>query len=257
MLEKNEFKNIDNKNPNKDNESLDNLKQYLIEDISEEKDSKNNTKENESTDQEEKDENLSIDRLNRNNLINNENKETKIKEDLDTRSFYSNITGKNETFMHNSTFDNASLINNINKNNSKIDKKKHKFNINKKLLKIIMIVIEIFFGSLLGSCCILLLIMLIEEKIKHQKIIGIIIEPLIMIISFMGMLPISNIIYKKIKFAFYIWESILLIPLSFYVGASIDDKYYFYFDLSLKVRIGLLAVQIINFAMSLIFKIDI
>ena len=257
MLEKNEVINKEDKNPNSEIESLDNLKQNLIEDISEEKDSKNNTKENESTEQEEKDENLSIERLNKNNIVNNENKENKIKEDLDTISFYSNIAGKNELFVHNSTFDRESLYNTIKKNNSEMDKKKNKFNINKKLLKKIMIVIEIFFGSLLGSSCILILIMLIEEKITHQKIIGVIIEPFIMIISFMGMLPISNIIYKKIKFAFYIWESILLIPLSFYVGASIDDKYYFYFDLILKIRIGLLAVQIINFAISLIFKIDI
>ena len=170
MLEKNEVINKEDKNPNSEIESLDNLKQNLIEDISEEKDSKNNTKENESTEQEEKDENLSIERLNKNNIDNNENKENKIKEDLDTISFYSNIIGKNELFVHNSTFDRESLYNTIKKNNSEMDKKKNKFNINKKLLKKIMIVIEIFFGSLLGSSCILILIMLIEEKITHQKI---------------------------------------------------------------------------------------
>ena len=98
--------------------------------------------------------------------------------------------------------------------------------------------------------------MLIEEKVTHQKIIGVIIEPLILIISFVGMLPISNITYKKIKFALYIWECILLIPLSFYVKSSIDGKY-FLFDLIIKIRIGLLAVQLINFVISLIFKIDI
>ena len=146
MLEKNEVINKEDKNPNSEIESLDNLKQNLIEDISEEKDSKNNTKENESTEQEEKDENLSIERLNKNNIVNNENKENKIKEDLDTISFYSNITGKNELFVHNSTFDRESLYNTIKKNNSEMDKKKNKFNINKKLLKKIMIVIEIFFG---------------------------------------------------------------------------------------------------------------
>jgi hypothetical protein len=257
MLE-NEVINIENKNPNSEIESLDDLKQNLIKDITEEKDFKKDNKENESTDQEEKEEVSSNDLLNINDIINNANKENKVKEekDLNVSSFYSNKSEKNEEIFNSSKFDRESLYNAIKENNSKIDKKKREFNINKKLLRRIMIIIEILFGSLLGSSCILLLIMLIEEKVTHQKIIGAIIEPLILIISFVGMLPISNITYKKIKFALYIWECILLIPLSFYVKSSIDGKY-FLFDLIIKIRIGLLAFQIINFVISLIFKIDI
>ena len=147
--------------------------------------------------------------------------------------------------------------NKIKQNISTIDKEKKKYFINKKLLKRIMIVIEIFFGFLLCTCSILLIIILIQEKISHQKIIGVIFEPLIIIISFTGMLPISNITFKKIKCALYIWESALLVPMSFYVKSSINDKYYFFFDLVINIRIGLLVVQIVNYVISLVFKIDI
>ena len=71
------------------------------------------------------------------------------------------------------------------------------------------------------------------------------------------MLPISNITFKKIKCALYIWESALLVPMSIYVKSSINDKYYFFFDLVINIRIGLLVVQIVNYVISLVFKIDI
>lgn len=260
MSKINEAINIEDKNPSSDMELLNNIKQNLINDINEEKDIKSNNKENESTEQEEKEEILSTYHLNINNEIIVENKENKIKEEkfFDESSISSNKTEKIEEIFDTTKIDLESLNSNkITLNNSKIDKQKKKYFINKKLLKRIMIIIEIFVGFLLCSCSILLIIILIEEKISHQKIIGVIIEPLIIICSFTGMLPISNITFKKIKCALYFWESALLVPLSFYVKSSINDEYYFFFDLVIKIRIGLLVVQIVNYVISLVFKIDI
>jgi len=259
MLEIKEAINIENKNPNSDMDSLNNIKENLINDINEEKEIKSNNKDNDSTEQEEKEEILSNEHLYINNAVNNQNKENKIKEEkfFDESSISSNKTEKIEDIFNTSKLDRESLNNKIKQNISTIDKEKKKYFINKKLLKRIMIVIEIFFGFLLCTCSILLIIILIQEKISHQKIIGVIIEPLIIIISFTGMLPISNITFKKIKCALYIWESALLVPMSFYVKSSINDKYYFFFDLVINIRIGLLVVQIVNYVISLVFKIDI
>ena len=54
MLEIKEAINIENKNPNSDMDSLNNIKENLINDINEEKEIKSNNKDNDSTEQEEK-----------------------------------------------------------------------------------------------------------------------------------------------------------------------------------------------------------
>ena len=41
-----------------------------------------------------------------------------------------------------------------------------------------------------------------------------------------------------------------------YVKASIKDDYIFYFDIILKIRIGLFIIQIVNFIIYLAFKLD-
>ena len=80
MLEIKEAINIENKNTNSDMDSLNNIKENLINDINEEKEIKSNNKDNDSTEQEEKEEILSNEHLYINNAVNNQNKENKIKE---------------------------------------------------------------------------------------------------------------------------------------------------------------------------------
>ncbi len=49
----------------------------------------------------------------------------------------------------------------------------------------------------------------------------------------------------------------MLIPFSFYVKFFINEEFYIFYDLIIKIRIGLLSVQLINFVVSLALKIDI
>ena len=145
----------------------------------------------------------------------------------------------------------------VNEDNTKIDDKKETLVINKVLLKKFMIVIEIILGSLLASSSIILIIIITKEKIIKQKILGIIIEPLIILISLLGMNPCKNKTYKKILLALYVWEGLFLFPFSFYIKASITDDYYNFFDIITKLRIYILSAQFINYILSLVFKINI
>ena len=104
MLEIKEAINIENKNPNSDMDSLNNIKENLINDINEEKEIKSNNKDNDSTEQEEKEEILSSEHLYINNAVNNQNKENKIKEEkfFDESSISSNKTEKIEDIFNTS-----------------------------------------------------------------------------------------------------------------------------------------------------------
>jgi len=186
----------------------------------------------------------------------NENNDGK---NLIEKELYNNIAQVNENDNIDDMFRSSKLsrqsFQKILKNNN-IDKKYTSLPINKTLLKKFMIILKYLIGGLLTSGSILLLIIIIKDKITDQKLIGIIIEPIIILISLLGMFFFKNIIYKKILFALFIWEGTYLIPLSFYVKASIKDDYIFYFDIILKIRIGLFIIQIVNFIIYLAFKLD-
>lgn len=128
---------------------------------------------------------------------------------------------------------------------------------NRILLKKFLIILKYIFGFFLTSGSIILLIIIIRDKITQQKLIGIIIEPLIILISLLEMFLYKNIIYKKIILALFLWEGTYLFPLSYYVKSSIKEEYIFYYDMILKIRIGLFFGQLINFIMSLAFKLEI
>ena len=138
-----------------------------------------------------------------------------------------------------------------------VDEKHSDLEINRTQLKKILTILKFLFGILLTSGSIFLLIIIIKETFKHQKLIGIIIEPLIILISILGMFLFKNITYKKIIFALFLWEGLYLFPLSFYVKSSIKEDYIFFFDLIIKIRIWLFLGQLINFIMALAFKLDI
>ena len=138
-----------------------------------------------------------------------------------------------------------------------VDEKDSNDIIENRKLKILLIILKFLFGISLISGSVILLIIIINETVKHQKLIGIIIEPIIILISLLGMFLFKNITYKKILFALFLWEGIYLFPLSFYVKSSIKDDYIFFFDIIIKIRIGLLLGQLINFILALAFKLDI
>lgn len=142
-------------------------------------------------------------------------------------------------------------------NKSNFEINKEDLPINKNILKKFLIIIKYLSGSLISSGSIFLLIIIIREKIIEQKLIGIIIEPLIIIISLLGMFPFKKITYKKIIIVLLIWEGTYLFPLSFYVKSSIKEDFYFLYNIILKIRTGLFLAQLLDFVMSLVFNIDI
>ena len=253
MIQEKEEINIENQNPILDTESHNNLKQNLIIKSAKSTETENSNSKNYLNEEEDKKEIKTFGNLNINKLkkIDNTNKD---KNNIDKKNHEIN---KNEEIFKNSLLDKESFKNVIKENITNINKKKKEFVLNKILLRKIMIVIKVIFGVLLILCSILLLIIIIKEEIIHQKIIGIIVEPLIIFISLLGIFPCKSNNLKIAKCSLYIWEAVMLIPFSFYVKFFINEEYYIFYDLIIKIRIGLLSVQLINYVVSLALKIDI
>ena len=190
-------------------------------------------------------------------------KKTKIFNIIEEENYQNNDNvdnNNNETIANifrSSKINRESLQPIIIENDDNIDNSKENSETNKVLLKRFMIVLEIILGTLLTSGSIFLIIIIFKEKILEQKILGIIIEPLIILISLLGMNPCKNEDYKKILLALYIWEGLFLYPFSFYIKIAITENYYYFFDIIIKVRILLLSIQFIIFIISLAFKINI
>ena len=267
MLETNEEINLENKNPISMLESPNNdLNQNLIStstednnkiniiDIENDK-SKDNISKNEVKGRLQSYENLNINEIEKETKENND--VNKLKDyNLDE---YSHQINKNEQANNKFRFSkiNRQSFQNIIKNDDSNNNNNLNLTYNRILLKKFLVLLKYVFGFFLTSGSIILLIIIIRDKITQQKLIGIIIEPLIIIISLLGMLLYKNIIYKKIIFALFLWEGTYLFPLSYYVKTSIKEEYIFYYDIILKIRTGLFCGQLINFIMSLAFKLEI
>ena len=199
--------------------------------------------------------------INENIIINNKNPKNFNVIEEENNQYSDDIeVDKNETMgniFRSSNINRDSLKQIIIPNDTKVDNSKENSEINKNILKKYMLIIEIILGTLLISGSTFLIFIIIKEKILEQKILGIIIEPLIIFISFLGMIPCKNENYKIIILILYIWEGLFLFPFSFYIKISITKNYYYYFDIIIKIRILLLSIQFINYIISLAFEINI
>ena len=148
----------------------------------------------------------------------------------------------------------------VEENNKIIDKKiieKEKdTNISK--IRIFLFIIELIFGILLTISSISILIIIYMDDIVDQKYISFFIEPIIFIISILGIIPYKGKSLKIIIISLYLWEGLFLFPLSFYSISIIKDKNFYNICFKIDiVRIILLVAQFMNFVISLILKIDI
>ena len=196
----------------------------------------------------------------------NEKKEEKMKKDKingltsalleeNNKSDINNVTIQN---FGNSDFNRESIQNLVNVKNQNIENKKIVQQNIKTKMRIFLLVIEIILGIVLIIFSFLILFIFFKDEILDKKIISIIIEPIIIGISVAGAIPHKGENYKKIVIILYLWEGLFLFPFSFYAKTGIiDEDLYDVCNKVLIVRLSLLAVQLLNFILSLILKIDI
>ena len=166
----------------------------------------------------------------------------------------------NDTIQNfgNSDFNRDSLQNLVNVKNQNIENKKIVQQNIKTKMRIFFLVIEIMLGIVLIIFSFLILFLFYKDEISDKKIISIIIEPIIIGISVAGAIPHKGENYKKIVIILYLWEGLFLFPFAFYANSGIiDEDLYDVCNKVLIVRLSLLAVQLLNFILSLILKIDI
>lgn len=144
--------------------------------------------------------------------------------------------------------------------NSKNDKKskEQKNNIYLYRLRIILIIIEIFLGLLICISSLFILFLFFKNNNIDTKLIIYIVEPLIILISIIGIIPKKGKNYNKIVITLYLWEGLFLYPFSFYAKSRIkDENIYNISNRILIARIFILSVQFLNLILALIMKINI
>ena len=171
----------------------------------------------------------------------------------------------NNTIVGNQSFsiseiNRESLQNIISENNKKIDKKivEHKNKINLSKIRIPLLIIEILLGILLIFSSFVIVYIFIKDNITERKLISIIVEPIILVISIIGIIPNKGSNYKRIIIALYLWEGLFLFPFMFYAHSGIKDESLY--DICKKVliaRIFILSFQFLNLILSLILKLNI
>lgn len=175
--------------------------------------------------------------------------------DENNKNDLNNVTIQN---FGNSDFNRDSVQNLISVKNQNIENKKLKQQNIKAKMRIFLLVIEIILGIVLIIFSFFILFIFFKDKISDKKVISIIIEPIIIGISIVGVIPHKGVNYKKILVILYLWEGLFLFPFSFYAKTGIiDEDLYDACNKVLIIRLSLLAVQLLNFILSLILKIDI
>ena len=123
---------------------------------------------------------------------------------------------------------------------------------------IFLYIIELIFGIVLTISSISILLIIYMDDIVDQKYISFFVEPIIFIISILGIIPYKGKSFKIIIISLYLWEGLFLFPLSFYSISIIKDNKYYNICFKIVIaRIIILSTQFINFVISLILKIDI
>ena len=286
MLETNKENNLENKNPNYSNDRNIQLKKKLLSEYGNNNNKKDETISlpktgNEETafteNIEEEIQNNDYTPINENrNVHKNKNKENNKETNIKSKSKNSkkieiNLHSLDEDNKNNITditipeFRSTNLSRNsftkiVEENNKEIDKKKieQKNIIIISKLRIILLIIEIFLGILLSMSSIIIFLIFYKDNIVNQKYIGFLVEPIVFLISIIGIIPYKRKSFKKIKIALYLWTGLFLFPFSFYSKSAIEDKHLK--NLCNKIliaRIYLLSIQFVHFILSLILKINI
>ena len=165
------------------------------------------------------------------------------------------ITSTSILAFRNSNINRESFQRIIEINNKEINKKIEE---NNTRLKIILFVIEIFLGILLSISSIVILFILYKDSFINQKLISLLIEPIILFISIIGIIPNKGRGCKKIVISLYLWEGLFLFPFSFYIKSSVEDLHLKnILNKILILRICLLSIQLVNFLLSLLLNINI
>ena len=239
MLETNKEINLENKNPLFSEDNKINLKKNLTVKIDKDNNDNKSGEANKNNEETAMSEHEDEEGNQLNDIICiKDNKKAKIIDIIDEENYQYDDDieidkDEKENLFRSSKINRDSFQQIVSEDNTKLDDKKETLVINKVLLKKFM-----------------------KEKIIKQKILGIIIEPLIIIISLLGMIPCKNKDYKKILLALYVWEGLFLFPFSFYIKASITDDYYNFFDIITKLRIYILSAQFINFILWIYLAVD-
>ena len=272
MLDSNKENNLENKNPKKIINTNSKLKEKLLTENKKEEENflkilpkTEETGATENTEEENIDNPLTIKNKNkkRNKTKNNRNKHKEINKNQnnkkptsipleDIHNDSSNITIPS---FRNSNINRESFGDKLEQKDKKNDKKIEN---NNSILKIILLIIEIFLGILICISSILVLLILFKDYIEDKKKIGFIVEPIIFFITVIGIIPYKGKNYQKIVVSLYLWEGLFLFPFSFYSNSGIKDE--FLNDICYKIliaRIFLLLFQLFNFILSLILKINI
>ena len=158
-----------------------------------------------------------------------------------------------------SNINRESFVNKVKQNKEEIDKKKKEQNIkNISKIKIILLIIEIILGILLSISSFAIIFILFKDNIINKKLISVVVEPIILLISIIGILPYKGKSCKKIVVALYLWEGLFLFPFSFYSNSGIKNaNLYVIINRILFSRLCLLIIQFLNFIVSLVMKINI
>ena len=199
------------------------------------------------------------------NIINKEKKENI--QNVSRKKTYISIDECNKNDLTDTTIqvfkdsniNRESFLNKVKQNKEEIDKKKREQNIkNITKIKIILLIIEIILGILLSISSFAILFILFKDNIINQKLISVIVEPIIFLISIIGILPYKGKSCKKIVVALYLWEGLFLFPFSFYSNSGIKDaNLYVISNRILFSRLCLLVIQFLNFIVSLVMEINI
>jgi len=277
MLDSNKENNLENKNPIKDNNINSNLNEKLLNNKREEENilkiiPKNKEKRAPENMEEESDiqaQNIGNPLIfknknkKRNKTKNNRNRHKEINKNQNNKKpttipledIQNDITNITIPSFRNSDINRESFRDIVEQKDKKNDKKIEN---NNSILKIILLIIEIFLGILICISSILVLLILFKDNIEDKKQIGFIVEPIIFFITVIGIIPYKGKNYQKIVVSLYLWEGLFLFPFSFYSNSGIKDE--FLNDICNKIliaRIFLLLFQLFNFILSLILKINI
>lgn len=192
---------------------------------------------------------------NQNNISNNKNTEI-ILDKMEDEINKNDVTNTTIPMFRNSNMNRESFQKIVELNNNKTDKAINEKNNSK--LKIALLIIEIFLAILLSISSIVILIIIYKDSIINQKLISLVIEPIVFCISFIGIIPYKGRGCKKIVLSLYLWEGLFLIPFSFYVKTAVEDEdLKDIFNITLYARIFILSSQIVNFLLSLLLGINI
>lgn len=125
-------------------------------------------------------------------------------------------------------------------------------------IKGVLLFIQVLLGICLADLSIFLFLISLKHSSSGQKIISLVLELLLLLISLYGAYPKKTISHKKAVAALYLWSILFLIPLEFFSESGIkNEEKLKLFHETLTLRLILIAVQEVLFFLALVAKIEI